>query len=635
MLLRKHTWVIVALQSLLILAALVLAWLLRFEFSLPHRHVLWQAAPVLLAARLIAMRRYNLFHGYWRYTGVGDALDIAKAVVLGSLVFLLVFRGLLGVKAFPISIYLLEAVLTGMGLAGIRVLSRTVLLALEQRHRENVRKRVMIAGAGAAAEALIRELLLNRPEYHVIGCVDDDSAKKGARLHGVEVLGPIDDLPRLAREHHVGEIFIAMPSVTGSRMRRVIEHCQSTGKKFKTIPGMRDLIEGRVTVGQLREVDVEDLLGREPVHLDLQAVRRHLAGQVVLVTGAAGSIGSELCRQILSYEPAKLICLDQAETPLFFLQAQLEQLKPQGRVVYCVADVTNGTRVRAVLDQYGVQIIFHAAAYKHVPMMEANVHEAVRNNIFGLLTLLRAAEDAGCERFLLISTDKAVNPTSVMGCTKRVGELILASRPSKMRCVAVRFGNVLGSQGSVIPVFQQQIRKQRRVTVTHPEITRYFMTIPEAISLVLQAFTIGEHGNVLVLDMGEAMRIVDLAKTLIKLSGETEAAVPIVFTGLRPGEKLYEELFYESEELLPTSHEKVNRTLSELVQWSSLMRHLEELQRLGPDSTDASLHAKLADIVPEYQHACAAPSRRAPARPGIEIITAHEMNPVLAPPVGD
>ena len=595
--LLKNRWVVVVVQALLILASLMTAWLLRFEFSLPHFSLLLQAAPLLLGFRLLAMRRYNLFHGYWRYTSVRDAADIAKAVAVGSAAFFVVLRFVLGVTVFPLSIYLLEALLTVAALGGVRVLSRMILKPVERRSRDD-RSRVLIVGAGSAAELLIRELA--HTDYEVVGCVDDDRAKQGVRLHGVQVVGTIDELAAVAAAYAVAEIFIAMPSVTGLRMRRVIERCQASGRKFKTIPGLSDLAKGRVTVNQLRDVDVEDLLGRDPVRLDLEAVRRHLAGQVVMVTGAAGSIGSELCRQILDYAPAKLICLDQAETALFYLQLKLDRLKYRDRIEYCVSDITDGTSMRTLLRTRGVQIIFNAAAYKHVPLMESNSAEAMRNNVFGLLTLLQAAEDAGCERFLLISSDKAVNPTSVMGCTKRLGELILASRPSRMRCVSVRFGNVLGSQGSVVPVFQQQIRKDGQVTVTHREITRFFMTIPEAVSLVLQAFTIGQHGNILVLDMGEPIRIVDLARTLIKLSGNSEAEIPVVFSGLRPGEKLYEERFYSSERLLATPHEKVNRTESDLMDWASLRRHLEDLLQLTLSGTEESLLAKVADIIPEY-----------------------------------
>jgi FlaA1/EpsC-like NDP-sugar epimerase len=596
-LLRKNPFAIAGMQSLLVVSSFIAAWLLRFDFSLPHSEVLVGAAFFLVLFRLLAMWRYNLFHGYWRYTGVSDAADIGKAVVLGSVAFFVTMRLVLGVLSLPLSVYLLEALLTATALGGVRVLSRMMLNKFDPRHRSG-RVRVLIVGAGAAASALIRELMHTR--FEAVGCVDDDKMKKRARLQGLPVLGTIAELQHVAVACQVEEIFIAMPSVTGMPMRRVIEQCLATGMKFKTIPGMGNLLEGHVTVEQLRDVNLEELLGRDPVRLDLKAMRRDLADQVVLVTGAAGSIGQELCSQILACGPAKLICMDQAETPMFFLQLKLTQSNYGDRVDYCVADITDAERVESILHDQGVQIIFNAAAYKHVPMMERNVAEAVRNNVFGLIKLLHAAEKAGCERFLLISSDKAVNPTSVMGATKRLGELILSSRPSKMRCASVRFGNVLGSQGSVVPVFQEQIRKEGRVKVTHPEITRYFMTIPEAVSLVLQAFTIGDHGDVLVLDMGEPVLIADLARTLVRMSGASESDVPIVFTGLRPGEKLFEELFYSTETLLPTPHDKVHRTRGSLASWANLSQQLGELRQLARSGSDQSIRAKIQDIIPEY-----------------------------------
>ncbi len=596
---RKRTWVVAVLQSLLIVASLITAWLLRFEFSLPHADLLLAAAPVLLAVRVLAMWRYNLFHGYWRYTTVSDAADIGEAVAMGSVAFFVIMRFILGVSDFPLSIYFLEALLTATALCGVRVFSRIMLHRLDRRDQGN-RVRVLIVGAGAAAEALMRELR-NSP-YVAVGCIDDDPEKQGVNIHGMTVLGTIEDLTHVATAYQIDELFIAMPSVNGNRMRRVVEHCLASGRKFKTIPGLGELIQGRVKVEELRDVNLEELLGRDPVKLDLDAVRRDLADRVVLVTGAAGSIGQELCHQILECGPAKLICLDQAETPMFFLQLKLTQNKYGDRVCYSVADITDAESMKSILEAHSVQIIFNAAAYKHVPMMECNTAEAVRNNVFGLMNLLRAAEETGCERFLLISSDKAVNPTSVMGATKRIGELILASRPSKMRCASVRFGNVLGSQGSVVPVFQQQIRKEGRVTVTHPDITRYFMTIPEAVSLVLQAFTVGDHGDILVLDMGEPIRIADLARTLIRLSGASEEDVPLIFTGLRPGEKLFEELFYSTEALLPTPHEKVQRTNGKLATWPILWQHLQDIQPLMRRGSDRSLRAKIQEIVPEYDY---------------------------------
>jgi FlaA1/EpsC-like NDP-sugar epimerase len=348
-------------------------------------------------------------------------------------------------------------------------------------------------------------------------------------------------------------------------------------------------------------VNLDELLQREPVQLESDNVRAKLGGKVVMVTGAAGSIGAELCKQIVRFFPRKLICVDQAETPLFNLQ-QHTLSGSSSEIVFSVADITDTERMRRLLLDHGVQVIFHAAAYKHVPMTEENPYEGMKNNVFGLLNLVETAEECGCEDFLLISSDKAVNPSSLMGCTKRLGEMIVGSRePSRMRCVSVRFGNVLGSQGSVIPVFQEQIRTRRCVTVTNPEMTRYFMTIPEAVSLVLQAFTVGEHGSVLVLDMGEPLRIHDLARTLIRMSGLREQEIPIVYTGLRPGEKLFEELFYDAEVRRPTAIPKITCADSTLPCWENLTGRLNELLSVAHSRSVDLIRAKVKEIIPQYQ----------------------------------
>ena len=459
-----------------------------------------------------------------------------KAVLLGSLLFFTILRCVCGVTAFPLSIYVLEGALTLLFLAGLRVGECLIVQGRESR-RPGARIPVLIVGAGSAAALLLQEL--RRKNYLVVGLVDDDPAKQQTKLRGVPVLGRIDQLPMVAYRHAACEILVAIPSATGAQMLRIMDFCGRTGLPFRAVPGLADLIDGKVTISELREVNVNDLLGREPVRLEPGGVRARLSGRVVMVTGAAGSVGSELCRQIVRCLPKKLICVDQAETPLFNLQ-QHTLANTRVETAYSVADVTDTQRMGDLLLEHEVKVIFHAAAYKHVPLTEANPYEALKNNVFGLLDLVQAAEESGCEDFLLISSDKAVKPSSLMGCTKRLGEMIVGSRqPSRMRCVSVRFGNVLGSQGSVIPLFQEQIRTRRSITVTHPAMTRYFMTIPEAVSLVLQAFAVGEHGNTLVLDMGKPLRILDLARSLIRMSGKGESEVNIVYTGLRPGEKLY------------------------------------------------------------------------------------------------
>jgi FlaA1/EpsC-like NDP-sugar epimerase len=586
---------------MVVLGALLLAWLLRFDFTLPYRSLLLASAPILVVIRLIALRIFNLNRGWWHFSGVSEAIDILKAVTLGSLAFWLFMRTL-GILSFPRSIYLLEWVLTAGFLAGARLLSR--VLADSTLENAQASKKVILIGAGFAAQMVIREIEQPGSEFEVLGCVDDDPTKLGIRIHGVPVLGRVDQLPEFLPRYPANEVLIAVPSATGEQMQRFVECCHRARIPSRTIPALRDVINGRVSIQQAREVRIEDLLGRDTVELDLDFVRRELEGKVVLVTGAAGSIGSELCRQIATYHPRKLVCVDQSETGIFYLQ---QELGGHSQDVFVVADVTDEARMLATFREHAPRVVFHAAAYKHVPIMERNVHEAVKNNVFGLVTLLDIAERNSCEKFVLISSDKAVNPTNVMGVTKRVGELILACRATRsMKCVSVRFGNVLGSNGSVVPLFQKQLRDNLPLTVTHPEIRRFFMTIKEAAALVLQAFTIGSHGEILVLDMGESMSILRLAKTLIHLSGKTEEQVPIHFTGLREGEKLYEELFFAHEEAHVTSRHKIKRVQGIPMEQAVLARHLEELRQSMTIDGANPIRKKLREIVPEYFE----PSRR-------------------------
>jgi len=583
-------------EVLLVALSVSIAWLLRFDFTLPNPQVLFAAMPILVLLRILGMARFNLFHGYWRYTGISDALDILKAVALGSVGFLVAERWILGEKRFPLSVYCIELILTLCMLVGVRVLARAVLQNAQSSTDRDNRKTVVVIGAGCAAAMLLREL--PRSAYFPVALVDDDPAKAGVRLHGVPVAGTVQDLPHVVRAYRPHELMIAIPSASGEQMQRIIDICDHTRVRFRTVPSLGDLLNGAVTVDQLRDVNFEDLLGRDPVCLDVDSVRRRITGRVVMVTGAAGSIGSELCHQLLNYKPLKLICLDQAETPLFNLQNA--QTGSTCSIVYCVADITDGTRLRDVIREHDVQVVLNAAAYKHVPLMEENLSEALKNNVFGLLDLMEVADHSGCEDFLLISSDKAVNPTSFMGCTKRIGELMVATRPSRMRCLSVRFGNVLGSQGSVIPLFQEQIKLKHTITVTHPDITRYFMTIPEAVSLVLQAFSIGGKRDILVLDMGKPVRILDLTKTLIRLSGLPQDQVKISFTGLRPVEKLFEDLFYAFERRSNTGAQKVFRTQGQTASWSELLQLLAELRAECAIGIPDRIRSKVKEIVPEY-----------------------------------
>jgi FlaA1/EpsC-like NDP-sugar epimerase len=609
--LRCRSLLMLGLQIGLILCSLVCAWLLRFEFRMRDSRLLWAVAPILIMVRLAVMPFFNLMHGWWRHTGIDDAVDVLKAILTGSLAFFLIVRYGWGMKAFPLSVCALETLLTFMLLTGVRVLSR---MLAETARADSASKRLLLVGAGHAAQMIIRETQQVATGYRVIGCVDDNPLKKGLRVLGVPVLGPVAALGKIVDRQRIEEVLIAIPSATPVQMRRLVTICKEANAAFRTVPALAELIAGRVNLQQAREVSLTDLLGRVPVDLDLESVGEQIRDRVVMVTGAAGSIGAELCRQIQTYKPKLLVCLDQNETGIFHLQHQRARGDGNGdhnnnnhgnnhnRKVFCVADFTNPERMRRIFLTYGVEIVFHAAAYKHVPVMEDNVDEAVGNNVFGLLSLLNVAESSNCSTFLMISSDKAVNPTNVMGCTKRVGELILAAWPlERMRCVSVRFGNVLGSNGSVIPIFQEQIRQNQPITITHPEITRFFMTISEAVSLVLQAFAIGRDGDILVLDMGEPVRITELAETLVRLSGK--ARQEFKFIGLRPGEKLFEELFYSDERVFPSACEKIACAEGVKLAWPALKRSLDELYVAMALGKREPIMAQLKRIVPQFTYA--------------------------------
>jgi FlaA1/EpsC-like NDP-sugar epimerase len=598
---HRRPWFIFLFHAALIFVSLVLAWLLRFDFTLPYRQMLIVSGLLLVAVRLVALRAFHLDRGWWHFASVSDATNILKSVTAGSLIFYIFNRYALVGQSFPRSVYLLEAILTAGLLAIARLASRVLTEAV--RRDSSHSRRVLLVGAGFAAQMVIRELARPDSNYIVIGCIDDDSSKKGIHIHGVPVLGTVDELTAVSERRSVDEILIAIPSATGKQMQRITEACQRAGVPFKTVPTLGDIIRGDATVSQFREVSLEDLLGREPVQIDLDVVRQHLCGKSVVVTGAAGSIGSELCRQVLAYNPRKLVCVDQNETGMFYMRQDLLRREGDTRIVWCVADVSDVDRMRRCLSEHQVEYIFHAAAYKHVPVMEENVAEAMRNNVLALWELLDIADEQRCKSFVMISSDKAVNPTSVMGASKRIGELILAARPKNgMSCVSVRFGNVLGSSGSVIPILKEQLRQGRPLTITHPEIRRFFMTRQEAVSLVLQASTIGRDGDILVLEMGTPIKILDMARTLIRLSGKSEDAVQIQIIGLREGEKLEEELFYQQEKVLATSFDKIKRINGSKPKWSQLCRQLEQLRASLNFDGPGPIRAKIREIVPEYRN---------------------------------
>ena len=623
-LLRKNAWFVGGLQAILIFISLLVAWFLRFDFTLPHRPLLFSAACVLILIRMIAIAAFGLLHGWWRYTGLSDTLDCLKAVFLGSVVFVLTFRYGLGVTGFPRTVFVLEPVLTAGMLIGVRMFSR--VLAESVRQDLNDSTRVLLVGAGVGAQTVVRELRRPGNELAPLGYVDDDPSKLGLIIEGIPVLGTLDELAAVIESHPVDEVLIAVPSATSQQMQRFVELCEAAHVKFRTVPALRDVIAQRVSLSDFREVDVEDLLGRDPVEIDTQSVRSAICGRSVLVTGAAGSIGSELCRQILEHQPSILACIDQDETAMFYLNNELSS-RCGNTVLHChIANVGDRREMEHIFRERHPEAVFHAAAYKHVPLMEVNVSQAVQNNVFGLLSLLSVATENQCGTFILVSSDKAVNPSSVMGATKRVCELIIAHQPANgMRCLSVRFGNVLGSNGSVIPVLQQQLRKNEPLTVTHPEMKRFFMTIREAVSLLLQASVIGETGDTLVLDMGHPVPILELVRTLITLSGRNEEQVKIEFTGLRDGEKLVEELFYHYEEVGQTSFPKIKRARGPLQDWTTLSARLEALESTLFLNGAGIVRTRVKDIVPEYSYLSDNESpldRQAEPRPSAQSATA-------------
>ncbi len=465
-------------------------------------------------------------------------------------------------------------------------------------------KRFLIVGAGDAGEALLREMTrIRADEYHVVGFIDDDPLKQDMRIHGVSVLGTVDELPRICADDKIDEIGIAMPSATHKQLRRVVQVCQGAKIRFRTVPSITDIASGKLRVSQIRDVDINDLLGREVVQLDLAQIEQFLKNKVVLVTGAGGSIGSEMCRQVCHFEPKLLLLVEQAENPLFFIERELRRNFSGVSLEAVVCDITDRPRLEAIFAQHRPDVVIHAAAHKHVPLMETNAGEAVKNNVMGTMAVADAADAHGAEHFVMISTDKAVNPTSVMGSTKRVAEMYIQdlNQTSKTHFVTVRFGNVLGSNGSVVPIFKNQIAAGGPVTVTHPEMRRYFMTIPEASQLVLQAATMGQGGEIFVLDMGEPVKIVDLARELITLSGFRPGEdIEIAFTGMRPGEKLFEELSIAGEDMLPTRHPKIGIWKNIGKDRGTLRGEIEELIAVGRRGDYEGIVEAIKVLIPEY-----------------------------------
>ena len=588
------------------IVAAALAWFaaftLRFNFDTPAEFelVMWQTVAGIVLLYALGFWLFGLYRGLWRYSSIHDLRLIVIAIGVAALALPALVTLIQPGFVVPRSVYILHPMLLLLFMGGSRLLYR----AWKERNISKLGalngKPVVILGAGDAAVSLLKDLA-NSAEWRVIGLLDDDDTTHRRQILGATVFGRIAELPVFAARFAVEHAIIAMPSASHDVRRRAVGVCQSAGLKVLTVPSFDDLMSGKVTVSQIRNVELDDLLGRDPVTLDSAGLADLLEGKTVMVTGAGGSIGAELCRQIARYNPARLVLYEMSEFALYQVEQEFHAAFRRVPITCMVGDAKNAQRVAQALEKYRPQVIFHAAAYKHVPLMEAeNAWEAVRNNVYGTYVVASEAIRHGVEKFVLISTDKAVNPANVMGASKRLAEMVCQSlqRAQGTRFVMVRFGNVLGSAGSVIPKFREQIAAGGPVTVTHPEITRFFMSIPEAAQLVLQAGTMGRGGEIFVLDMGESVRIVDLARDMIRLSGLGEDDIKIVFTGLRPGEKLFEEVLADGEHTLATPHPKLRIARARAVEPAWLEQILVWLSQSPPE--DRQVRAELQSRVPEY-----------------------------------
>jgi FlaA1/EpsC-like NDP-sugar epimerase len=624
------------LLDLFVLAgAFVLSYLLRFEFALPDGMVprFLAQLPVAILIQFLVLLLSGAYRFVWRYVGLAEVQVFARAAVYSALPLLLLRVGLpdrLAAWRIPLSVIVLDTLIGIGGVLALRVLRRVLYERFESERRsrnfgDGRRKRALLAGAGRAGVLAIREIQ-GRGDLDIlpIGFVDDDSSKEGTVIQGIRVLGTTEDLPRLVAELSIDRVIITIAEAGPKAIRRVLDLCERSGARVQIIPGLYEILQGKVSISRFRNVEIEDLLGREPVRLDEKEIRRFVTDKCAVITGAGGSIGSELARQIARFSPRRLLLVERAEGALFEVDRELRELWPQLDVRPLLADVGDPHRIRRVFEEERPQVIFHAAAHKHVPMMEDNPTEAIRNNVLATASLARAAGDLGVEAFVLISTDKAVEPTSLMGASKRLAELVIQDidrQYKRSRFLAVRFGNVLGSAGSVVTIFRQQIQRGGPLTVTHPSATRYFMTIPEAAQLVLEAGAIGNGGEILILDMGEPVRILSLAMDMIALSGYGEE-IPIVFTGLRPGEKLEERLELSNENVDRTLHPKIFVGRLSAYEPERVPGALERLAGAVLAGDGGAIRALVQELIPEADlEGVPSPSPvRSPADPRHDLI---------------
>lgn len=579
------------------------AYWLRFNLESVPTDVLMQAKltlPLVMAIQASLFFVFGLYRGIWRFASMPDLMRILKAVAIGSGAILLALFFINRVQSVPRSILPLYSMLLVTALSGSRFFYRW--LKDNQSGMLFSSKRALIIGAGTAGEALVRDLIRHKT-YRPVAFLDDNPQRIGQEVRGIRVVGTVDEIPTYVKEHEAHLVLIAIPSITSAEMRKIVDLCEKAKVSYLTLPTVSDITSGRVSIEHIRHVSIEDLLGREPVVLDWHKMKADLSNKIILVSGAGGSIGSELCRQLAVLKPFRIIIVENCEYNLYKLEYELQQAFPELDCIPCLVNVCDKTAITDIFERYHPDIVFHAAAYKQVPILEGQARAAMLNNVFGTQTMAEASGRFGIDKFILISSDKAVHPCNIMGASKRIAELICQALHEQYSTnyMIVRFGNVLGSIGSVIPLFKQQIADGGPITVTHPDIQRYFMTIPEACQLIMQATVIGQGGEIYVLDMGEPVKIQYLAEQLIKLSGKQVGEdIEIVYTGLRPGEKLYEELFYKNEELMKTMHGKIFQALSMQVSIDELMDKLQLIRKACEHCDEDSIITVLKQLVPEY-----------------------------------
>jgi FlaA1/EpsC-like NDP-sugar epimerase len=614
MLKRRNFWIMIGADALLCFGAYFAAYVIRFDGAVPRNelHTIEATVVWVISIKLVFLFSFGIYRGMWRYTGVHDLLNLVKGIAASTAMILFIILFLYRFHGFSRGVFVIDFLLCLILLGSFRLAVRVTAayprgkdLGNGPAARPAPLKRLVIIGAGRTGEKLLRELKENRRlNYNVVGFVDDNLSKLRLTIHGVAVLGTLSNLSRIVKDHVVDEIIIAVPSASAAEMRRLVGFCKSADVAFKTVPGIGELIEGKVTVSALRKVRYEDLLGREPVEIDVDGIGQYLTGRRVLVTGAAGSIGAELCRQIARFAPDRLIMVDRSESGLYDIEMELRGARKEVSLVPVLAAIQNRTLVARSFEAYKPEVVLHAAAYKHVPIMEIHPWEAVFNNIVGTETVLDLCHHHRVGRCVVVSTDKAVRPTNVMGASKRFAELLAQSHSYQNGCrfMCVRFGNVIGSAGSVVPLFRKQIAQGGPITVTHKEMKRYFMTIPEACRLILQTGAIGKGGEIFVLKMGAALRIDDVAREMIALSGlKPDEDIEINYIGLRPGEKLFEELVTEGEDLVPTGHNKIMILRSRNGYSMKLLRDsVKALVQLAMSGNSWGLKEELQRMIPEY-----------------------------------